>query len=211
MTTFEEETRISTIIKNSYDCDIIISDNQPFTIYNSNDISKILNFGNIRSIMRILDDNEKIKISKKTNGGDQKITYITFEGLRKIVLKSRKIESIDFSNLINLDKKTKYYCCIETDIMKCIITTFDGNLLMPQYRIDKYMIDLYFPEYLLAIECDELQHNNSKNKLDDEIRSNFITNKLGCRFIRFNVFDKNFNLFKLLNEIYIHLSLFPRK
>ena len=31
-----------------------------------------------------------------------------------------------------------------------------------QYKCNNYRIDLYFIDYKLAIECDELQHNHNK-------------------------------------------------
>ena len=205
MITNEEEIEKCNIIKNNYECDIIINANKPYTLYNAGDIGKILGFGNIRGIVRTFNDSEKIKISKKTNGGNQNVSYITYDGLIKVLLKSRKPESIDMSTLMGLNRKTQYYVSIETDIIKCILTTFDGNNMKMQYNIDDYYIDLYFPEYLLAIECDEFHHNNSKNKIQDDIRTLHINKTLGCSFIRFNPYEKGFNLFVLLNDIHKHL------
>ena len=34
-----------------------------------------------------------------------------------------------------------------------------NHKLINQYKVDNYAIDLYFPEYKLALECDEKQHN----------------------------------------------------
>lgn len=205
MITNEEEIEKCNIIKKNYKCDIVINENKPYTLYNAGDIGNILGFCNIRSNIRTFDDSERINISKKTNGGNQTATYITYDGLIKILLKSRKPKSIDMSNLIGLNRKTQYYVSIETDIIKCILTTFDGNNMKTQYNIGDYYIDLYFPEYLLAIECDELHHNNCKNKIQDDIRALQINNTLGCRFIRFNPYEKSFNLFVLLNDIHKHL------
>ena len=201
-----EEIEICNVIKNKYDCDTIINDKKPYTLYNANDIGKILGTGNIRSIIRTFDNNEKIKMLKKTMGGNQQVLYITYDGLIKLLSKSRKPESIDLSLLIGLDRKTKFYVSIETDIIKCIMDTFCGNIMKPQYNVDNYHIDLYFPEHLLAIECDEYHHNNSNNKLNDEVRTQHITKTLGCKFIRFNPYDNKFKLFTLLNNIYLHLS-----
>jgi len=197
-----EEHEICNILINKYNCDVIINENIPFTLYNANDIGNILEFSNIRSIIRTFDDSEKIKILKKTQGGNQFLSYITYIGLTKLLLKSRKPKSIELSNLIGLDRKTKYYVSIETDIIKCIMTTFEGNNMKQQYNINSYYIDLYFPEHKLAIECDETHHNTSTNKLNDEIRTTNITKDLNCKFIRFNPYEKTFNLFILLNNIY---------
>ena len=32
--------------------------------------------------------------------------------------------------------------------------------MIEQYHVDGYRIDLYFPEYKLAIECDEFGHRD---------------------------------------------------
>lgn len=210
MKTFEEEIEQCNIIKNNYECDIIVNENKPYTLYNACDIGKILGMSSIRSIIRSFDNNEKINVSKTTKGGSQNVSYITYDGLIKLLLKSRKPESIDLSIMMGLDRKTQFYVSVETDIIKCILTTFYGNNMKPQYKIDNYYIDLYFPDYLLAIECDEFHHNNSKNKIYDDIRSIHITKTLCCKFIRFNPYDIKFNLFTLLNDIHIHLFIYKK-
>ena len=35
---------------------------------------------------------------------------------------------------------------------------FNGEEMIHQFSAGKYRIDLYFPEYKLAIECDEFDH-----------------------------------------------------
>jgi very-short-patch-repair endonuclease len=104
----------------------------------------------------------------------------------------------------------KYYVCVEADVIKCILKTFDGNIMTLQYKVDEYRIDLYFEQHKLAIECDENHHNSIENKLKDIQRERYIYQKIKCRFIRFNPNDKKFNLFELLNEIYIHLAVSHR-
>ena len=37
---------------------------------------------------------------------------------------------------------------------------FKGEEMIEQYHVDGYRIDLYFPEYKLAIECDEFGHRD---------------------------------------------------
>ena len=208
MTTYEQEIEISNKLKEYYECDVIINESIPYTLYRASDLGKILGMSNIRSILVNYD---KLKISKLTNGGNQNVAYINCDSLIKLLSKSRKPNAIELSKKMNIDVITKYYVSIETDIIKCILTTFDGNIITPQYNVDNYYIDLYFDEYLLAIECDERHHKYPTNKFNDLQRQQYITNKLGCRFIRFNPNEPSFNLFQLLNDIYIHLSVFPRK
>ena len=58
-----------------------------------------------------------------------------------------------------------------------------------------YRIDLYFHEYKLAIEVDELRHadRNINNEIE---RQKALEKELNCVFIRINPDEKNFNIFK---------------
>lgn len=207
MTTYEQEIEFSNKLKQHYTCDVLTNTNRPYTLYCANDIAFILSIFNIRSALRNYD---KCYITKNTKGGEQSLTYIDYETLIKFIVKSRKTSAIEFAEKLKLDISAKYYVSIETDIIKCILKTFDGNKMTTQYNVDNYRIDLYFEEHCLAIECDENHHNNPENKLKDLQRQGYIYQKLGCRFIRFNPYDKKFNLFELLNSIYIHLALSHR-
>ena len=69
-----------------------------------------------------------------------------------------------------------------------------------QYYIDGYKIDLYFPDYNLAIEVDEFNHKD-RDKLYENKREEYIKEKLGCKFIRFNPDEKNFNIGNIISNI----------
>ena len=81
--------------------------------------------------------------------------------------------------------------------------------MQTQYSILGYKIDFYFHEYKLAIEVDELGHND--RNIDYEIqRQRAIKKELGCVFIRINP-EENFNIFKAINEIYRHIKKSNKK
>ena len=48
----------------------------------------------------------------------------------------------------------------EQTIINLIKDTLEGENIQTQYSVLGYMTDLYFHEYKLAIEVDELGHNN---------------------------------------------------
>ena len=48
----------------------------------------------------------------------------------------------------------------EQTIINSIKDTFEGEHMQTQYNVIVYRIDLYFHEYKLAIEVDELGHND---------------------------------------------------
>ena len=198
----EYKTDIKNNILKHYKCDIIDYDFEPYFYINARDIGKILNIKTINTTISNYNENEKILIKKSTNGGKQKINYLTFDGLFRLVSKSRKTEIIDFCINIGIDINTKIYTTIEVDTLKCIIETFNSEKIILQYKVNEYKIDLYFEEKKIAIECDETHYNI----IYDKNREETIKKELECKFIRYKPYDKNFNIFKLLNEIYINIK-----
>jgi very-short-patch-repair endonuclease len=65
-----------------------------------------------------------------------------------------------------------------------------------------YRIDLYFPKYRIAVECDEEHHFTINNNYNDRMREAYIIQELDCKFIRYNPYDKDFNIFYVINQIY---------
>ena len=90
--------------------------------------------------------------------------------------------------------------CIENQTVGFIENAFNGVIdVKRQYIMDKYKVDLYFPSYKLAIECDEYNHNN-RNQTDEKTRENYILS-LGNTIIRYNPNSDNFDLSFVLREI----------
>ena len=53
-----------------------------------------------------------------------------------------------------------------------------------QYQVNNYRIDLYIPQYNLAIEIDEEEHKYQQEY--DKMRQKYIENQIHCKFIRIN-------------------------
>ena len=95
----------------------------------------------------------------------------------------------------------------EQTIINSIKDTFEGENIQTEDSVLGYRIDLYFHEYKLAIEVDELGHtsrniNNEKSKK----RQKALEKKLNCVFIRINPDEKDFNIFKEINKINSHIK-----
>ena len=76
--------------------------------------------------------------------------------------------------------------------------------MQTQYTVIGYRIDLYFHKYKLAIEVNELGHND--RNIDYEIqREKVLERELSCVFIRINPDEKDFNIFKEINKIHRHI------
>ena len=98
----------------------------------------------------------------------------------------------------------------EQTVLKSIKDAFEGEDMQTQYSVLSYRIDLYFHKYKLAIEVDELGHND--RNIDYEIqRQRAIEKELGCVFIRINPDEKNFNIFKEINKIHRHIKKSTKK
>jgi very-short-patch-repair endonuclease len=199
------ELNIVNKIKENYQCKIIINITAPYYLFRLSDIGKILGIKNIRHTIKNYPSNEKQLIYDETKGGKQNVLYITLLGLKRVILASRKINVNNFINKIGLDITSIKFTCVESDTLNIIIKTFDGEIMHEQYFADKYYIDLYFPKYKLAIECDE----NYYDIIADNDRQNNLTVYLnGCTFIRYKPFDKNFNIYNTINDIHKFINNF---
>lgn len=92
----------------------------------------------------------------------------------------------------------------ETTHINNIMKVFYKEKMITQKYVQEYKIDLYFPKYKLAIECDEFNHIN--RNINYEIkRQKYIETTLNCIFIRFNPDDPNFDIFKVISDIHYHM------
>jgi very-short-patch-repair endonuclease len=200
----EIELKFAEKLKENYDCRIIINNEEPYTLFCASDFGKILGIKNIRENLK----NSKTKklIETITNRGKQKIIFINYNTIIKSLTNCRKPKIIEFANKMNLDLETKIYSCIESDTLQCIIDSFKGQEIILQYKINRYLLDLYFPKYKLIIECDENNHTKIKNKLNDIEREIEIKNLIkNCTFIRYMPDEKDFNIFIVINKIFNHI------
>ena len=122
----------------------------------------------------------------------------------KIIMNCRTNESCNFKrnlgfrlhDVINTKEQT---------VINSIKDAFEGEDMQTQYIVIGYRIDLYFHKYKLAIEVDELGHND--RNIDYEIqRQQALERELNCVFIRINPDAVDFNIFKEINKIHRHIK-----
>ena len=95
----------------------------------------------------------------------------------------------------------------EQTIINYIKNVFEGENKQTQYSVLGYRFDLYFDEYKLAIEVDELGHTN--RNINNEIeRQKALEKEINCIFIRINPDEKDFNILKEINKIRRHIKKF---
>ena len=95
----------------------------------------------------------------------------------------------------------KRYLPAETEIIDFIYESLSPMYDMKkQYKVGNYRIDLYIKTKNIAIECDENNHADY-DKEKEATREQYIKDKLSCRFIRFDPYDKTFKLSSLISWI----------
>lgn len=190
------------IIKvNNIDKEIRVCDVNDKKYYCIADIGKILQNGNIRAATQNIPILEKTRIKMQTNGGLQTFTFTTLNGIKYYLSKCRNKHVEEVSKHFNIDVYNMHIISSEIGTLKNIMTAFDGENMQLQYRVGKYRIDLYFVDYKIAIECDE-RHHNQQQKYDKE-REGFIEKELDCCFVRYNPQLPSFNIYSVINTIFI--------
>ena len=94
----------------------------------------------------------------------------------------------------------------DQSLIGAIKDAFEGENMQTQYYVLGYKIDLYFPDYKIAIEDDEFNHIDRDPEYEAK-RQIEIEEELDCIFVRFNATDApNFKINEAINEIYRHIK-----
>ena len=163
---------------------------------NSSDIGKVCNYSNIRSSLKYI-DTKKFKCS--TNGGEQMKTFINIICFKELFASSRNSMMTKLGLELGLEKGCYKKVSIEESTISNISTVFRNDRMNTQFTVGKYKIDLYFPDYKIAVECDEEFHKRNKEK--DRERQKFIEDKLQCQFIRYSPCTDDFCIFSVIADI----------
>lgn len=89
---------------------------------------------------------------------------------------------------------------IEEETLEPVIKVFSSLRPVKQFSCGPFLIDLYFPNQRIALECDEWGH--AHYNADDELeRQKFIEGQLNCTFVRYNPNAQNFRVVDLIAEL----------
>ena len=140
------------------------------------------------------------------NGRVQSTAVICETGVQKLMTRSNKPQVLDFAQKLGLKV---LHARKEASFINILIKSFSHIKSETQFYIDGYRIDLYFPDYNIAIECDEYGHEDrcKKNELK---RQKHIEKKLKCKFIRFNPDSETFNIGDVVNSILMEVMKIER-
>ena len=94
--------------------------------------------------------------------------------------------------------------CDEQDIISALQVAFEGKNIVTQYCVETKRLDAYFSKYKLGIEVDEYNHEgrnfNYEKSRQLMIESHRIT------IIRTNPDAGDFNMYRIISEIYKHIA-----
>jgi very-short-patch-repair endonuclease len=146
--------------------------------------------------------------------------YLTRYALHLVLIcsdmrKPETVRALAYFTLVSLDGNADYYALAKKlgvsipyniDVTKeqrtigQIRRAFKHLETIQQYKVAPYYVDLYFPDYRIAVECDEEGHRKYTQEVEFK-RQNFIEQKLGCTFVRYNPDAPSFNIGDVINEI----------
>ena len=86
---------------------------------------------------------------------------------------------------------------------------FEGEIILTQHCIKNKRLDAYFPKYKLGIEVDENNHESRNFEYEQSRR--FMIENYGITIIRTNPDAADFDMNKLINQIYTHIVKSTKK
>jgi very-short-patch-repair endonuclease len=141
-----------------------------------------------------------------------KAILITRDGAIEILIKTRKRISPDVLyflksfGIVTTNRKT---LTKEQQTLSALTNSFKTEKFEDQFKVGRYYLDLYFPEYKIVVECDENGHADRKPHKERE-RMDFVNEKLGLtddNWIRFNPDAEDFDISKVIGKIYTRINL----
>lgn len=174
----------------------VIIDNDTWFVLK--DICNILSLSRVDKVAKVIITDNIKKALCETNGGKQKVLVTNSEGIKQLLTSTRSHNITELLNILspkfNIELDVKYVCK-EASCLRVLMSVFRDYNLKIQYteNIFPYRIDLYFIDFKIAIECNEFGHSNY-SKDEEEKREKIISDKLSCKFIKFNPDEKNFNI-----------------
>ena len=116
---------------------------------------------------------------------------------------------IEFKCKLGFNQHDKILSKEQSAISK-IKKLFSNEKVLLQHSVLGYKIDLYFPEHKLPIEVDEKGYTDRDKRKEIE-RQETIEKELGCKFIRINPEEKDYDEYAKFGEVNNHISKSNKK
>ena len=216
---------IPVIVDNHVYTVTILLDNRNRPWFVAGDIATILDYKYTKNVTALVRDYQKLELRefkekfetderKYSIDLDVKTIIINEEGLKEIIFRNRKCsreKTVELCEIFNIEYKDNYKIITkEQRDIGSIVEAFKGENMITQYSVGKYRIDLYFLEYKIVIECDEFDHSRYSIE-DEQKRSDYIKENLGCTFVRFNPDAEDFSINRVINNIYLIIKGYNKR
>ncbi len=137
---------------------------------------------------------------KNEYGGYFVREYVSYDVMSMMVFGSNKVKAVNLADYLGIGVP-RYTLSKEQETLNVISTVFAGEEIVCQKNVNGYRIDMYFPQYNIAIECDELGHRDRDPKKEKD-REQAIKNAIGCTFVRYDPDSSKFNINVVCNTIF---------
>jgi very-short-patch-repair endonuclease len=178
--------------------------------YRGNDLAQLLGYQNPKKAIQVhvYTDNRTVgrNIGMTGNKNAMESRFVIAVGATELIHRSRMPNIFAIADQLGIPISAKHKAYYhEMSTINALMKAFKGERMLYQYVVGDYRIDLYFPDYRLAVECDEKDHR-SYNKTKELQRHNCITKELDASWVRYNPDDKDFDIFLVINDIHRHLK-----
>jgi very-short-patch-repair endonuclease len=171
-------------------------------LFNSTDLGNVLGIKKIRSSIRLFPNSEVMKCKVQTNGGSQLCSFLTKDGLKRLLAITRKEEAYEIAKELAMDLSNFRHLPTESETLMFIMDCFKGEHVTRQYKFGTYRVDLYFQEYNLVVECDEELHKYPMQRSLDNLRQKWIEEHFGVIFVRFRPQKNIKEISNVINKIH---------
>jgi very-short-patch-repair endonuclease len=143
---------------------------------------------------------------------DPRTILITRDGAIEILIKTRKRISPDVLYILKrfgIDTTNRKCLTKEQQTLSALTNSFKTEKFEDQFKVGRYYLDLYFPEYKIVVECDENGHADRK-PCNERERMDYVNEKLGLtddNWIRYNPDAEDFDISKVIGKIYTRINL----
>lgn len=185
--------------KNDIAC---VSDGNAFW-YRASDIGRLLKLKRVNSSLTSFPKVERRLMRAATKGGPQMAMMLSTNGLKRFLCHSRSLHATTLARELGIDVLSNRIVPKETETLSFLRKVFGGEVDMEfQYQCGKYKIDMYLPEYKLAVECDEDGTHTPSTALKDFERERWLKSELGCSFIRYRPDEPDFDIAEVAGKVF---------
>lgn len=149
---------------------------------------------------------------RKVEGGrtiTRNVTHYDMNTVHQIAMRSQRFEEFNALQLAiqnhGISPRLTYIVQErqERGFTKLILKLLEGvTAVHTQYRVGPHLLDIYLPEFAVAIEYDEAHHSKPSNREADAERQKEIKKQVGCTFVRVPADDEIAGINQVLRLIW---------